>query len=575
MNRMRISGILVGACFLVSAVFSLARPLGSDIILIHGHIYTGNTKAPWAEALAIRGTRIESVGTDQELMNLRQAKTEVIDLHGQTVIPGISDSHTHMWLGAMELHGFNLSTPEDSIIPENADALVAKIRDFAASHPNDKILFGRADFGTVPPAVPSHELLDRAVSDRPMIIHNTSEHALWVNAKALAIAGITDQPEADPDEERNVIRDASGHPSGLLLEAAMELIERAVFAALSREEKLSLLRDASHYLNRFGITSVVNATGSLPEIELYAALRDRGELTVRTRTAFGAVAVNHHLTPQLLADLEKARAQYHDDWVSANLVKFFADGGSGMIPPLTYDPAEYKSLVMELDKRGFQVMTHALRGDSAHMVLDTYEQVEKANDPRDRRFRMEHAEIFPPEDLPRFGKLSVLISTQPSFCCSEIGSNFNPLDKTPTDRWHSLEQSGAMLAFGSDWPCTWPPDPFVAVQQAVRRTIWHSAAASAMIGGAFDGGGQGGAVPTLSAYVPEESITVEQAVKAYTLGSAYARFSEDRLGTLENGKEADLAVLSQNIFSAAPAELSKTHVIMTMVGGKIVFSEMR
>jgi predicted amidohydrolase YtcJ len=575
MNRMGISGMLVGACFVISALFSPPRPLGSDMLLIHGHIYTGNTKAPWAEALAIRGTRIESVGTDQEIMNLRQTKTEVIDLHGQTVIPGISDSHTHMWFGAMELHGFNLSTPEDSIIPENTDALVAKIRDFAASHPNDKILFGRADFGTVPPAVPSHELLDRAVSDRPVIIHNTSEHALWVNAKALAFAGITDQPVADPDEERNVIRDASGHPSGLVLEGAMELVERAVFAALSREEKLSLLRDASHYLNRFGITSVVNATGSLPEIELYAALRDRGELTVRTRTAFGAVAVNHHLTPQLLADLEKARTQYHDDWVSANLVKFFADGGSGMIPPLTYDPAEYKSLVIELDKRGFQVMTHAIRDDSAHLVLDTYEQVEKANGPRDRRFRMEHAEIFPPEDLPRFAKLSVLISTQPSFCCSEIGSNFDPRDKTPTDRWHSLEQSGATLAFGSDWPCTWPPDPFVAVQQAVRRTIWHSAAASAMIGGAFDGAGQGGAVPTLSAYVPEESITVEQAVKAYTLGSAYARFSEDRLGTLENRKEADLTVLSQDIFSAAPAEVSKTHVIMTMVGGKIVFSEMR
>ena len=157
----------------------------------------------------------------------------------------------------------------------------------------------------MPPAVPAHELLDRAVADRPVIIHNTSEHALWVNAKALAFAGITDQPVSDPAEERNVIRDASGHPTGLLLEAAMELVERAVFAALSRDEKLSLLRDASHYLNRFGITSAVNATGSLPEIELYAALRDRGELTVRTRNAFGAVAVNHHLTPQFLADLEK------------------------------------------------------------------------------------------------------------------------------------------------------------------------------------------------------------------------------------------------------------------------------
>jgi predicted amidohydrolase YtcJ len=547
--------------------------LASDTLLIHGHIYTGNRNVPWAQAVAITGTRIEVVGSDQEILKRQQPKTDVIDLHGRTVIPGISDSHTHMWFGAMELHGFNLSTPEASLTPDNADAIVEKIKAFAASHPNDKILFGRADFGTVPPAVPTHELLDRAVSDRPVIIHNTSEHALWVNAKALAFAGITDEPVADPAEERNVIRDASGHPSGLLLEAAMELVERAVFAALPRDEKLALLRDASHYLNRFGITSVVNATGSLPEIELYAALRDRGELTVRTRNSFGAVAVNHHLTPEFLADLEKARTQYHDDWVSANLVKFFTDGGSGMIPPLTYEPAEYKKLVVELDKRGYQVMTHALRGDSAHLVLDAYEAAEKTNGSRDRRFRMEHAEIFPLEDLPRFAKLGIVVSTQPSFCCSEVGSNFDPQDKTPTDRWRSLEQSGAMLAFGSDWPCTWPPDPFAGMQQVVLRTVWHSAAASAMVGGVFDGAGQGGTVPTLSAYVPEESITVEQAVSAYTVGSAYARFSEDKLGTLEVGKEADLAVLSQDIFSVAPQELAKTHVVMTMVGGKVVFTE--
>jgi len=575
MNRMRFSRYLLTVSAAIAALLSPTSLFAGDTLLIHGHIYTGNPKAPWAQALAITGTRIEAVGSDQEILRRQRAKTDVIDLHGQTVIPGISDSHTHMWFGAMELHGFNLSTPESSITQDNPDAIVAKIKAFAADHPNDKVLIGRADFGTVPPAVPTHELLDRAVSDRPVIIHNTSEHALWVNAKALAFAGITDQPVADPAEERNVIRDASGHPSGLLLEAAMELVERAVFAALSREEKLALLQDASHYLNTFGITSVVNATGSLPEIELYAVLRDRGELTVRTRNSFGAVAVNHHLAPQFLADLEKARTQYHDDWVSANLVKFFTDGGSGMIPPLTYEPAEYKKLVMELDKRGYQVMTHALRGDSAHMVLDTYEEVEKANGPRDRRLRMEHAEIFPAEDLPRFAKLSVVVSTQPSFCCSDIGSNFDPQDKTPTDRWRSLEQSGATLAFGSDWPCTWPPDPFVGMQQVIRRTVWRSAAASAMVGGVFDGGGQGGAVQTLSSYVPEESITVEQAVNAYTRGSAYARFSEDRLGTLVPGKEADLAVLSQDIFSAPAGDISKTHVVMTMVGGKVVFPTMK
>lgn len=569
---MNINRSFVRVCTALGVLLVPSSLLAVDKVLIHGHIYTGNPKAPWAQALAITGTRIEAAGSDQEILALRQAKTEVIDLRGKTAIPGISDSHTHMWFGAMVLHGINLSTPEFSITPNDPDTLVEKIKAFAASHPDDKVIVGRADFGTAPPAVATHELLDRAVPDRPVIIHHTSEHALLVNAKALAFARISDQPVADLDEERNVIRDASGHPTGLLLESAMELVERAVFAALSRDEKLVLLRDASHYLNRYGITSVVNATGNLSEIELYAALRDRGELTVRTRNSFGAVAVKHHRAPQFLADLETARSRYHDDWVSANLVKFFADGGSGLIPPLVYDPADYKKLVLELDKRGYQVMTHALRGDSVHMVLDTYEEVAKANGPRDRRFRMEHAEIFPPEDLPRFAKLGVVVSTQPSFCCNDNGTNFDPQDKTPTDRWRSLEQSGATLAFSSDWPCTWPPDPFVGMLQVVRRTVWHAAATSSMVGGIFDGGGQGGAVPSLSAYVPEESITVEQAVKAYTFGSAYARFSENRLGTLEDGKEADLAVLSQDIFSAATGDLAKTRVVMTMVGGKVVFA---
>jgi len=561
--------------FLCVAIVSLLPALlsASDTLLIHGHIYTGNAKAPWAQALAISGTRIDAVGTDREILARREPKTQVIDLQGRTVIPGISDSHTHMLFGAMALHGINLSTPEFSIMPDNADALSEKIKGYATGHPHEKILFGRADFSMTPPSTPSHDLLDRAVSDRPLIIHHTSEHALWVNARALQLAGINDKPVADPAEEKYIIRDASGHPSGVLLEAAMEIVERAVFAAMPREEKLAMLREASHYLNRYGITSVVNGTGSLAEIELYAALRDRGQLTVRTRTSFGAVAVNHHLTPEFLAELEKARSSYHDDWVSANLVKFFADGGSGMIPPLTYTPDEYKKLVLELDKRGYQIMTHALRGDSVQMVLDTYEAVEKQNGPRDRRFRLEHADIVAAEDLPRFAKLSVLVSMQPSFCCSDIGANFDPQDKTPTDRWNSLQQSGAMLAFGSDWPCTWPPDPFVSIQETVRRQVWRSPSPNNSPGWIFDGAGQAGSVTSLEVYVPEEQITVEQAVSAYTKGSAFARFSEERLGSLEPGKEADLAALSQDIFSVAHEEIAKTKVWMTMVAGKIVFQE--
>jgi len=281
--------------------------------------------------------------------------------------------------------------------------------------------------------------------------------------------------------------------------------------------------------------------------------------------------VQHHLTPGFLADLEHARALYHDDWVSANLVKFFADGGTGLIPPLVYSAPDYQALVMELDSRGYQIMTHALRADSVHMILDTYERLEQAHGLRDRRLRIEHADLVDAADLPRFAHLSVIADMQPSFCCGDDGGNFDPADEVPSDRWHTLLQSGAAVAFSSDWPCTWPPDPFVSIQQTATRQVWKSADTVNVAGEPLDGAGQGGAVVTGAVYVPDERITVAEAVRAYTKGSAFAAFSEDRVGTLEVGKLADLAVLSQDIFTVPAESIGKTRVVITMVGGKIVF----
>ncbi len=296
----------------------------------------------------------------------------------------------------------------------------------------------RADFSAAPPSTPTTELLDRAVPDRPVVVHNSSEHSLWVNTLALKLAGITDYPLPDPAEERGVIRNASGHPTGTLIEAAMEAIERAVDTKVPRDSKLEMISIATRYLNSYGITSIVNATGSLEEIGLYATLHEQGKLTVRTRTAFGSVSVPHRLTQQFLADLEQARSRYHDDWVSANLVKFFADGFSGLIPPLVYEPHEYESLVTELDRRGYQVMTHAARNDSVHMILDTYGRVQAKNGARDRRMRIEHADVTDAADIPRFSKLGVTVVMQPSFCCASTGLNYDADHQLATDRWHTL-----------------------------------------------------------------------------------------------------------------------------------------
>jgi predicted amidohydrolase YtcJ len=559
---------------LAALLLAFAGPCGaasSDTLLIHGRIYTAVAKAPWAEAIAITGSRIDAVGSDQALLGRRGKNTRVIDLKGRTVIPGIVDSHVHTFYGALALHGFNLSTPEASITPGKAEALVAAVKAYAAAHPSDPVLFGRADFSTVPPTTPTHELLDRAVSDRPVVVHNTSEHAVWLNRPAMALAGLTDEPVEDPDEERGIIRDASGHPSGVLLEAAMAIVARTLNTRVPIEDRLAMLRAATGYLNHYGITSVVNATGDLAEIRLYATLRDRGQLTVRTRTAFGAVAVRQRLTPQLLADLEEARTLYHDGWVAANLVKFFADGSTGLVPPLVYTPREYEALVMDLDNRGYQIMTHAIRSDSVHMVLDTYERLEQSHGRRDRRLRIEHVDGLNDVDVPRFAALSVIADMQPNFCCGEEGQSIDPTSSAPADRWQTLSKAGTALAFSSDWPCTWPPDPFVAIQQAATRQSWRSADTAAVAGEPLDGGAQAGATLTGGVDTPSERISVEQAVNAYTRGGAYAASSEQRVGSLEPGKEADLAVLSQDLFHVQPDTIGQTRVLMTMVGGNVVF----
>ena len=193
------------------------RASASDLVLLHGHIYTGAPNSPWTEALSVTDSRIDALGADAESLARRGPSSRVIDLQGRTVIPGIVDAHIHVWLGAVALHGFNLSTPAASITPAKPKLLIARIRDYAARHPDEKLLFGRADFSPTPPFAPTHALLDEAVSDRPIIVHNISEHATWLNAKAMALAGITDEPLPDPVEERNVVRDASGHPTGVLI----------------------------------------------------------------------------------------------------------------------------------------------------------------------------------------------------------------------------------------------------------------------------------------------------------------------------------------------------------------------
>jgi predicted amidohydrolase YtcJ len=529
--------------FLAAALVCAGSAQASDLVLINGQVFTAATPK-WAQAIAISGDRIEAVGSNAEALATRTATTRVVDLHGRMVIPGVTDNHTHIWFGSLALTHLNLSTEHENITPENDRAgYIARIRAYAAAHRDEPIIFVRSQFHHNPG--PGLAMLDEAVPDRPLVIHHVDEHWLWVNSKALALAGITDKPLPDPVEEKYIERDAQGHPTGVLDEAAQDVMERAI-APMSIDEQVRILKVGERYLNSFGVTSAVALTGGLDDLRALDVLRRRGELTLRVRQAFASVAVNHHMTPQFFADLETARSTWHDDWLSANLVKFFMDGDP--TPPL-YTADDYNAIIRELDKRGYYVVSHALTPEGVRMALDGYQAAQQANGEHDARMRVTHAELVYPDDMPRFARLHVVVSTQPSFCC-DAGTADNP--------WRTIRDSGAVIVLDSDWPCSWPPDPIAGIEQAANRWLYRRADAHGYIG------------PLRSDGRPEV-LTPEQALIAYTRDAAYANHTEDKLGTLERGKLADLVVLTRNILDLPRDAISSARVAATMVGGKVVY----
>lgn len=544
----------------------------ADVLMLHGRIYTSNPKMPWVEAVAVRGSAIQALGSDNEIEKYRGPKTRVIDLAGRMAMPGIIDSHTHFLLGARELPWAHL----DEI--RSTDEMKQRLHDYALEHPQESWVCGAGwQYDLFPPAgLPTKELLDEAVPDRPAVMESCDRHSYWVNSRALAEANITrDTP--DPRENGivigQIVRDPkTGEPTGLLKEAAMVLI-RHVMVSPSREDELARLRDGMAHANRHGVTTVVSASGDIREMELYDELRRRGELTVRIHAALGEIAgAKHHLTAETLAVFEEARRRFHDDWIRAGLIKFFLDGvvethTAAMLKPYSDDPSqsggtnyardEFGNIVAQLDRRGFQIMTHAVGDAAVRMTLDVYELAKKENGPRDRRFRIEHIEVLDPDDLARFNMLGVIASMQPlHFAGGEDSErwrqNAGPERLKEGFVWYDLASAGASLVLGSDWPIV-TLDAFMAMQISVTRQTVEGQP----VGGWF----------------PDQRLALDQALAGYTSRAAYAAFFEDRIGTLEPGKLADMIVLSQNLFEIPERSIGKTKVILTMVNGNVVWQE--
>lgn len=531
--------------------------LTADLLLLNGKIWTGNVQQPEAEALAIYGNRIVAIGTNAQIRKLAGANTRSIDLKGRRVVPGFNDAHVHFFDGGAGLASVQLrdaKTPAD---------FRDRIGAFAKKLPKGRwVLNGNWDHENwQPAALPSRQLIDAVTPDNPVFINRLDGHMCLANSLALKLAGVT---RATPDPPGGtIVRDAQGEPTGVLKDAAMNFVYR-VIPNPTAEEIAEALKAAMRYAAENGVTSVQDMSASPDVLAVYQTLLQRGELTVR---------VSGH---QPLSQWERLarvgiQVSFGNDKLKIGGLKGFADGSLGSTTALFFEPylddpktaglpsdemvkeAEMRNRVIAADKAGLHIAIHAIGDKANQTILDFYAAAAQANGPRDRRFRIEHAQHLRPEAIKRFATQQVIASMQPYHAIDDgrwAENRIGPERAKGTYAFRSLLDAGAVLAFGSDWFVA-PMEPLMGIYAAVtRRTL--------------DGKHPNG-------WVPAQKITVAEAVRAFTYGSAYASFDEKVKGTLEVGKLADLAVLSADIFSIDPVQIEKAKVMLTVFDGRVIY----
>ncbi|HEY2896362.1 MAG TPA: amidohydrolase [Gemmatimonadaceae bacterium] len=541
------------------SAFTLASSAGAQsapvsLAVVNARIWTGNPKRPWAEAIAVRGDRIAAVGSSAEIRKMMGATAKVIDAHGQMLVPGFNDAHVHIisagrGLSSVKLR--NASTPAE---------FIARIKAYAKTIPKGAwITDGDWDHTLWGGELPTRQWVDSVTPDNPVWVARLDGHMSLANSAALAAAHVT---RSTPDVEGGlIVRDASGEPTGLLKDNAQGLVDDSMPdppAAVADRD----FDTAMHYLAERGVTSVQNMGGSWYDLTVFERAHKAGRMITRM------YAVVPLATWERLRDTVAARG-HGDEWVRIGGLKGFVDGSLGshtaaMLRPFDDSPTDSGLFVTApeslyartsgADKAGLQVMVHAIGDRAIRIQLDNYERVEKENGPRDRRFRIEHAQHIAPSDIPRFGTLHVIASMQP-YHEMDDGRWAEPIigherSKT-TYAFRSVLDAGARLAFGSDWSVA-PPTPIEGIYGAVTRET-------------LDGKHPGG-------WIPEQKISVEDALRAYTSGSAYASFEENIKGTLEPNKLADFVLIDRDLTRIPPEQIRDARIMMTIVGGRVVYA---
>jgi predicted amidohydrolase YtcJ len=535
----------------------------ADMVIINAKVLTIDKVNPSAQAIAIKGEYIIAVGTSSQISAMiDKGKTKVIDAHGRLVIPGFNDAHVHF--GPLDPDYIELRyTTDPSVITKKVKEQVAR------SRPGELIQGGHWEHEMfLDKKWPTKELLDNASPVNPVILSRADGHSVLVNSFVLKASGIT---KSTPDPFGGTIQKDSvtGEPTGILKENAMELIKSGETKRVrtAKEEKASMwygyllaLKEA----RELGVTSV-QVPGSA-DFEAYEKLQKVGELTCR-------IDIGKSLTadPILLKNYLKLKEEYpkEGNWIRFGYLKGFMDGtiGSGtalMFEPFNDNPStsglaliqydEMEKMIITADKMGFQIGVHAIGDKGNNWVLNAYEKAEKVNGKHDSRHRIEHAQTLQPSDIPRFAKLGIIASMQPTHCISDkkfCEKRIGPERAKGAYAWKSLADAGTIIAFGTDYQVE-PLNPMEGLYAAVTRK---------------DRLGEDG-----EGWHPEQKIKMDEAIKFYTLGSAYSQFMEDRKGMIKKGFLADIVIVDKDLLIIPENEIMKTKVDYTITGGRVVYA---
>jgi predicted amidohydrolase YtcJ len=544
----------------MAALDANAQPKPSaTLIVTNAAVYTVDKQHPKAEGVAVIGDRIVAVGSRADIDLWRGPQTKVIDAGGKLLLPGFNDAHVHFIQGGAQLVQVDLV---DAASPEEFRKRIAV--QVKKTPKGEWILGGRWDETKWPkPELPTKDLVDPVTGDIPMFVERYDGHEALANSVAMKLAGIDAKT---PDVPGGVImRDASGNPTGVFKDAAMVLIYKAI-PPMTQEQRLGAVRGALKHAASLGITSVQHMNPEFADVAAYSELAEKGELTTRIY----AVPMETDWRDQAKVGIRRA---WGSSYLRLGAVKGYADGSLGsrtayMFEPFTDDPGNrgllsdemhppsaMRDRLMQADAAGLQLRVHAIGDQAISMMLDIFADIEKEHGYHDQRFTIEHAQHMAQKDFERFAKLHVIASMQPYHAIDDGRWAEARLGRDRTRysyAWRSFLNHGVTLAFGTDWPVA-PLDPMLGVYAAVTRAT-------------LDGKNPGG-------WIPEEKITLPEAIEAYTMGAAFTEFQENEKGSISPGKLADMVILSDNIFELKPEAIRNVKVKTTIVGGKVVYGE--